>query len=313
MRDLRFTKSLKKVVGIAGVAGLSTLLGLPVLAQQTTTDSVDSTPSVCVPRADQGMSSQSPTGGATMEQMQANNSQSMNQSNIGTSTYYGQSLPDGSRVSASAQVSTPPAGGSTAEYMQGSSSDRQVNYLSRSNADNNQSSNFRISETTPTNGPAGGYTMERFRAMSGNGAVNSASNYNNYRAYNYNSGYRADAAMGPAGGYSAGMVGSNNQSSYNTSYNSQSMNSGPMPGSMSSDQNRPATELAPETSSSSRTYQSRSIYRVGPSSDSSSVNNTNQSLTTGPMAGSMSSDRNRPAGEISPEASERVSQAIGGC
>lgn len=278
MTVLRFTKSLKKIVGLAGVAGASALLALPVLAQQS--NPVNSTPSVCLPRDGQVTPVESPTGGATMEQMQANNSQSMNQSNIGTSTYYGQSLPDGNRMSVSSEVTATPAGGNTADYMQGSSNNRQVNYLSRSN---NQSSRLQMSQVTPTWGPAGGYTMERYRAMNGDDSV--MSGMNNNRAYNYNSGYRTSqmpSLQGPAGGYSAGMVGGNDQSMYNT------------------------------------TTQSRSIYRVSPSTDASGMNNMNmnsmnQSMTTRPMPGSMSSDINRPAGEITPEASERVSEAIGGC
>jgi hypothetical protein len=287
----RFTKSLKKAVGLAGVAGVSALLALPALAQQS--NPTNMTPSVCLPRGGQVTPIESPTGGATMEQMQANNTQSMNQSNIGTSTYYGQSLPDGNRVSISSQVSAPPAGGNTAEYMQGSSNNRQINYLSRSDVGGTQSSQFRMNQAIPTNGPAGGYTMERFRAMTGDRSVmenSSASNYNNLnsnnRAYNYNSGYRTSqmpSLQGPAGGYSAGMVGDNNQSTY------------------------------------SSTFQSRSINRIGPSTDASGMNmnsmgmNTNQAMTTRPMPGSMSSDINRPAGEITPEASERMSEAIGGC
>ncbi len=276
MTVLRFTKSLKKIVGLAGVAGATAFLALPVLAQQSDSNSVESTPSVCLPRDGQVAPVEGPTGGATMEQMQANNTQSMNQSNIGTSTYYGQSLPDGNRVSVSSQVSATPAGGNTADYMQGSSNNSQINYLSRSDASGAQSSQFRMSQTTPTFGPAGGYTMERYRAMSGDDSVT----MDNNRAYNYNSGYRTSqmpSLQGPAGGYSAGMVGDNNQSTY------------------------------------SSTFQSRSINRIGPSSDASGMNNMSQSMTTEPMPGSMSSDQNRPDSEIAPEASERVSQNIGGC
>lgn len=275
MTVLRFTKSIKKIVGLASVAGASALLALPVLAQQSDSNSVDSTPSVCLPRDAQVAPVEGPTGGATMEQMQANNTQSMNQSNIGTSTYYGQSLPDGNQVSVSSEVTATPAGGNTAGYMQDSSNNPQINYLSRSDASGAQSSQFGMSQTTPTFGPAGGYTMERYRAMGGDSSAMMDNS-----AYNYNSGYRTSqmpSLQGPAGGYSAGMVGDNNQSTY------------------------------------SSTFQSRSINRIGPSSDASGMHNMSQSMTTEPMPGSMSSDQNRPASEISPEASETVSQAIGGC
>jgi hypothetical protein len=246
MSNLRFTKSFKKFVGIAGVAGVSTLLGLPALAQMAPS-SVDTTPAVCLPRADQVTPIESPTGGATMEQMQANNNQSMTQSNIGTSTYYGQSLPSGNR---------------------------QINYLSRAN---NQSSQLRMSQVTPTWGPAGGYTMERYRAMNGDDSV--MSNMDNNQSYNYNRGYRTSqmpSLQGPAGGYSAGMLGNNDQTTYSSN------------------------------------FQSRSLYRVSPSMDASDMS-MNQQITTRPMPGSMSSDRNRPMGELTPEAAERISEAIGGC
>jgi hypothetical protein len=194
-----------------------------------------------------------------METMQASETQSMDQSNINMTSPYG--------------------GSSQANADSMRSQDLQANQSSMSASPSANRMSYRSAEVAPTYGPAGGYTMERFREM--NGEQVASSDMNNRQAYNssYQSNYQASSftpnsgpMAGPAGGYTASSLNNNNmgmnQSSGDNQY-SASNTMRPLPGSMSSDQNRPASEMTPEVSQSLETRNS-SIYRVGPSSSSSS-------------------------------------------
>ncbi|HEY9806940.1 MAG TPA: hypothetical protein V6D04_10240, partial [Candidatus Obscuribacterales bacterium] len=64
--------SFKKVVSLAGVAGISAFLALPVLAQTESSPANSNSPTQCSAVTGQVTPSDSPTGGATMEAMQAN-------------------------------------------------------------------------------------------------------------------------------------------------------------------------------------------------------------------------------------------------
>jgi hypothetical protein len=215
-----------------------------------------------------------------MEQMQASGTQSMDQSNINMNSPYSGSA-DGSSNQANAGYMGSQMG---SQNMQADQS------ISAASPDYNRSV-LSSGIVTPTRGPAGGYTMLRFQEMEGNQVASSNMGMN--QAYNssYRSNYQANTvtpSAGPAGGYtansignnmgmnqsSAGMMGNNmgnmgmNQSSVDNQY-SASNTMRPLPGSMSSDRNRPAGEMTPEVSQS-LDNQNNSIYRVGPSSSSSS-------------------------------------------
>jgi len=260
--------SFKKVVSLAGVAGISAFLALPVLAQTESSPANSNSPTQCSAVTGQVTPSDSPTGGATMESMQANGTQAMDQSNINMTSPYG----------ASSQANEGYAGSQNLQANQSNMSDGSSAAMS-----------YRSAEVTPTFGPAGGYTMERFRQMDGE-QVASADMMNNRQAYNssYQSNYQANrftpsegAMAGPAGGFTASSLNNNNMGNMEMNQASSSSSDGqysasntmrPLPGSMSSDQNRPASEMTPEASQSleSRSSSMNSIYRVGPSGSSSS-------------------------------------------
>lgn len=255
--------SVKKVVSLAGVAGVSALLALPAMAQMQSSPANSNSPTQCSPNMSQVTPSDSPTGGATMETMQASGTQSMDQSNINMNSPYGSSSQ------------------ANADSMR--SQDLQANRSSMSDspAANRMSYTSTSAEVAPTFGPAGGYTMERFREMDGERVASSDMRMGNRQAYNnssYQSNYQANSftpssgpMAGPAGGFTASSLNNNmgmNQSSGDNQY-SASNTMRPLPGSMSSDRNHPASEMTPEVSQSLETRNS-SIYRVGPSSSSSS-------------------------------------------
>jgi len=282
--------SIKKVVSLASVAGVSALLGLPAVAQMQSSPANSNSPTQCMPSTSQVTPSDSPTGGATMEQMQASGTQSMGQSNINMNSPY-----SGSAYGSSTQAN--------AGYMgQNMQADRS---MAAASPDSNRS--FLSSGiVTPTRGPAGGYTMLRFREMDRNQVARSNMGMNQASNSSYRSNYQANTvtpSAGPAGGYTANSIGNNNmgmnQSSTGMMGNNMGMNQSsagmmgnnmgnmgmnqssvdnqdsanatmrPLPGSMSSDRNRPAGEMTPEVSQS-LDNQSNSIYRVGPSGSSSS-------------------------------------------
>ncbi len=267
--------SIKKVVSLAGVAGVSALLGLPAVAQMQSSPANSNSPTQCMPSTSQVTPSDSPTGGATMEQMQASGTQSMGQSNINMNSPY-----SGSAYGSSNQAN--------AGYMgQNMQADRS---MAAASPDSNRS--FLSSGiVTPTRGPAGGYTMLRFREMDRNQVARSNMGMNQASNSSYRSNYQANTvtpSAGPAGGYTANSIGNNmgmNQSSTgmmgnnmgNMGMNQSSVDNQdsanatmrPLPGSMSSDRNRPTGEMTPEVSQS-LDNQNNSIYRVGPSGSSSS-------------------------------------------
>lgn len=252
--------SIKKVVSLAGVAGVSALLALPAMAQMQSSPANSNSPTQCLPSTSQVTPSDSPAGGATMEQMQASGTQSMDQSNINMNSPY-----SGSADSSSNQAN--------AGYM-GSQNMQADQSVSAASPDYNRS--FLSSGiVTPTRGPAGGYTMLRFQEMEGNQVASSNMGMNRASNSSYRSNYQANTvtpSAGPAGGFTANSIGNNNmgmnQSSADNQY-SASETMRPLPGSMSSDRNRPAGEMTPEVSQS-LDNQNNSIYRVGPSSSNSS-------------------------------------------
>lgn len=251
--------SIKKVVSLAGVAGVSTLLGLPAVAQVESSPANSNSPNQCMPSTSQVAPSDSPTGGATMEQMQASGTQSMDQSNINMSSPY----------SGSSQANS--------GYMGSQNLQAQSNM----GAGSSNSVLYRSAEVAPTYGPAGGYTMERFRELDGDRVASADMRSTQANNSSYQSNYQANrftpsvgAMAGPAGGYTANSLNDNNmavnQSSGENQY-SASDTMRPLAGSMSSDRNRPAGEMTPEVSQSLESQSStNSIYRVGPSSSSSS-------------------------------------------
>lgn len=270
--------SIKKVVSLAGVAGVSALLALPAMAQMQPSPANSNSPTQCLPSTSQVTPSDSPAGGATMEQMQASGTQSMDQSNINMNSPYSGSA-DGSSTQANAG------------YMGSQMGSRNVQAdqsISAASPDYNRS--FLSSGiVTPTRGPAGGYTMLRFQEMDGNQVASSNMGMNQASNSSYRSNYQANTvtpSAGPAGGYTANSIGNNNmgmnQSSAGMTNNNMGMNQSsadnqysasdtmrPLAGSMSSDRNRPASEITPEVSQS-LDNQNNSIYRIGPSGSSSS-------------------------------------------
>jgi len=265
--------SIKKVVSLAGVAGVSALLALPAMAQMQPSPANSNSPTQCLPSTSQVTPSDSPTGGATMEQMQASDTQSMGQSNINMNSPY-----SGSAYGSSNQAN--------AGYM-GSQNMQADQSISAASPDYDRSL-LSSGIVTPTRGPAGGYTMLRFQEMDGNQVASSNSGMNqaynsSYRSNNYQANTVTPSA-GPAGGYTANSLGNNmgmnqssagmmgnmgmNQSSVDTQY-SANATTRPLPGSMSSDRNRPAGEITPEASQR-LDNQNNAIYRVGPSGSSSS-------------------------------------------
>ncbi|MEP0871078.1 hypothetical protein NDA01_14810 [Trichocoleus desertorum AS-A10] len=268
--------SFKKVVSLAGVAGVSALLGLPAVAQMQSSPANSNSPTQCIPSTGQVTPSDSPTGGATMEQMQASGTQSMDQSNI--------------------NMSSPYSGSEQANSSYLGSQNLQANQSNMSGNSSAAGMSYRSAEVAPTYGPAGGYTMERLRELDGE-RVASADMRNTTQSFNssYQSNYQANrftpsagATAGPAGGYTANSLNNNNMPMNNSTAMNQSgenQYSGsntmrPLPGSMSSDRNRPADEMTAEVSQS-LDNQSNSIYRVGPSSSSSSSQSNSGSAIGG--------------------------------
>jgi hypothetical protein len=283
--------SIKKVVSLAGVAGVSALLTLPAVAQMGSPANSNS-PAQCMPSTGQVTPSDSPAGGATMEQMQASGTQGMEQSNINMNSPY----------SGSTQANS--------GYM---GSRMQANQSSMSASPSANRVFYRSAEVAPTFGPAGGYTMERFREMSGERVASAEMRTRQANNSSYQSNYQANrftpsegAMAGPAGGYTASNLNDNNMAMNNSMMMNQSsagmMNNNmgnmgmnqssgenqysandtmrPQPGSMSSDRNRPAGEMTPEVSQSLET-QNNSIYRVGPSGSSSSSQSNSGSAMGG--------------------------------
>jgi hypothetical protein len=201
-----------------------------------------------------------------MEQMQASGTQSMEQSNINMNSPY----------SGSSQAN---AGYTGSQNLQAQA---DVNTGSSTN-----SVFYRSAEVAPTYGPAGGYTMERLREMDGARVASADMRSTQSNNSSYQSNYQANsftpsvgATAGPAGGYTANSLNNNdmatnnnmgmNQSSGDNQY-SASDTMRPLAGSMSSDRNRPASEMTPEVSQSLENQSNtNSIYRVGPSGSSSS-------------------------------------------
>lgn len=265
--------SFKKVVSLAGVAGFSALLGLPAMAQMQSSPANSNSPTQCSSNLGQVTPSDSPAGGATMEQMQASGTQSMGQSNINMTSPYG--------------------GSSQANSGYMGSQNLQANQSSMSASPSTSRVSYTSAMVTPTFGPAGGYTMERFREMDGERVASSDMRMGDRQAYNssYQSNYQANSftpssgpMAGPAGGYTASSLNNNNMGNSNMGSMGMNQSSGdnqysasntmrPLPGSMSSDRNRPAGEMTPEVSQSldnQANNQNGSIYRVGPSGSSSS-------------------------------------------
>jgi len=279
--------SIKKAVSLAGVAGVSSLLALPAMAQMQPSPANSNSPAQCLPSTGQVTPTDSPTGGATMEQMQATDTQSMNQSNLNMNSPY-----SGSAYGTSSQAN--------AGYMR--SQNLQANQSNMSAGQSANRMSYQSAQVTPTYGPAGGYTMERFRLMDGE-SVASADMMGTRQSYNSSgqSSYQANSftrnsgpMAGPAGGYTAnslnssnnmgdmgmnqsstGMMRNNmgdmgmNQSSIDTQYGAGGTTR-PLPGSMASDRNRPASEMTPEMSQRLDNQTNSSIYRVGPSSSNQS-------------------------------------------
>lgn len=250
--------SIKKAVSLASVAGVSALLALPAMAQMESSPANSNSPAQCLPMSGEVAPSDSPAGGATMEQMQASGTQSMDQSNLNMNSPY----------SGSSQAN--------AGYV-GSQSLQANNQSSTSASPDSDRLSYLSDVTTPTRGPSGGYTMERFREINGDQVA--SADMDTRQSYNssYQSRYQINSitpSVGPAGGYTANSLNNNdmgmNQSSVDNQY-SASDTMRPLPGSMSSDRNRPAGEMTPEVSQSLESQSStNSIYRVGPSSSSSS-------------------------------------------
>nr|WP_290221112.1 hypothetical protein [Trichocoleus desertorum] len=270
--------SIKKVVSLASVAGVSALLALPAMAQMQPSPANSNSPAQCLPSTSQVTPSDSPAGGATMEQMQASGTQSMDQSNINMNSPYSGSA-DGSSSQANAGYMGSQMGSQNVQADQS---------ISAASPDYNRS--FLSSGiVTPTRGPAGGYTMLRFQEMDGNQVASSNTGMNQASNSSYRSNYQANTvtpSAGPAGGYTANSIGNNNmgmnQSSAGMTNNNMGMNQSsvdnqysasdtmrPLAGSMSSDRNRPAGEMTPEVSQS-LDNQNNSIYRIGPSGSNSS-------------------------------------------
>ena len=197
-----------------------------------------------------------------MEQMQASGTQSMDQSNINMNSPY----------SGSSQANS--------SYM------GSQNLQAQSNTGAGSSTNsvfYRSAEVAPTYGPAGGYTMERFRELDGERVASADMRSTQANNSSYQSNYQANrftpsvgATAGPAGGYTANSLNDNNMAMNQSSGSGENQYSAsdtmrPLPGSMSSDRNRPAGEMTPEVSQSLDNQSStNSIYRVGPSGSSSS-------------------------------------------